>query len=226
MLDFVTRFFPHVSENPDAFTKAIVETLQMFIQATPFWFVLGIAFGLILAVTKRGGICENALIFEPLDKVINLCRSIPFVILIALLFPLTRLISGSAIGVKGAIFPLIVGITPFFSRQTESAFNALNETLIESAQAMGFSSWGVMTRVYLRESVPRLARVSTITCISFSSEIAVIGAIGAGGLGDYAIRYGFERNQMDVIVAAVLALLILITFIQTIGTLIARRYER
>ncbi|KAA8825308.1 ABC transporter permease [Bifidobacterium reuteri] len=224
-MSVLETLFPHVMENPDVFVESLIETLQMFFIASPFWFVFGIFFGLVLAVTKKGGLLENRPVFEFLDKLVNLCRSIPFVIMIALLFPLTRLIAGTAIGVEGAIFPLIVGITPFFSRQVESVFNGLNPTLIESAQSMGFGPLSIIWHVYLRESIAGLARVTTITCISFNSEIAVIGAIGAGGLGDYANRYGFERNQLDVTVAAVIALLIFITIIQTIGTLVGRKNE-
>lgn len=224
-MSILNTLFPDVMENPDVFVESLIQTLQMFFTAAPFWFVLGLFFGMVLCVTKKGGLLENRPVFEFLDKLINLCRSIPFVIMIALLFPLTRLISGTAIGVEGAIFPLIVGITPFFSRQVESVFNGLNPTLIESAQAMGFGPLSIIWHVYLRESIAGLARVTTITCISFNSEIAVIGAIGAGGLGDYANRYGFERNQLDVTVAAVIALLIFITIIQTIGTFIGRKNE-
>lgn len=224
-MTILEHLFPHVFENPDVFVQSILETLQMFLIATPEWFILGIVFGLTLALTKPGGMWENRVVFQFLDKLTNLCRSIPFVIMIALLFPLTRLISGTAIGVRGAIFPLIVGITPFFSRQVESVFNGLNPMLIESAQAMGLGPWSIIWSVYLRESISALARVTTITCISFNSEIAVIGAIGAGGLGDYANRYGFERNQLDITVAAVITLLVFITIIQTIGTIIGRKNE-
>lgn len=224
-MNILETAFPHVVEKPQAFVDALTQTLQMFFIAVPFWFALGLLLGLALTVTRRGGLTENRPVFEFLDKLVNLCRSIPFVIMIALLFPLTRLLAGTAIGVKGAIFPLIIGITPFFARQVESVFNGLNPTLIESAQAMGFGPLTIIWRVYLRESIAGLARVTTITCISFNSEIAVIGAIGAGGLGDYANRYGFERNQLDVTVAAVIALLIFITVIQTIGTLVAKRNE-
>lgn len=224
-MTILEQLFPHVFENPDVFVQSILETLQMFLIATPEWFILGIIFGLTLAITKPGGMWENRAVFQFLDKLTNLCRSIPFVIMIALLFPLTRLISGTAIGVRGAIFPLIVGITPFFSRQVESVFNGLNPMLIESAQAMGLGPWSIIWSVYLRESISALARVTTITCISFNSEIAVIGAIGAGGLGDYANRYGFERNQLDITVAAVITLLVFITIIQTIGTIIGRKNE-
>lgn len=224
-MTILEQLFPHVFENPDVFVQSILETLQMFLIATPEWFILGIVFGLTLALTKPGGMWENRAVFQFLDKLTNLCRSIPFVIMIALLFPLTRLISGTAIGVRGAIFPLIVGITPFFSRQVESVFNGLNPMLIESAQAMGLGPWSIIWSVYLRESISTLARVTTITCISFNSEIAVIGAIGAGGLGDYANRYGFERNQLDITVAAVITLLVFITIIQTIGTIIGRKNE-
>lgn len=224
-MNILENLFPNVADNPDAFYEAMIQTFQMFGLAAPFWFILGIFLGLLLTVTKQGGLLENRSVFEFFDKLINLCRSIPFVIMIALLFPITRLIAGTAIGVEGAIFPLIVGITPFFSRQVESVFNGLNPTLIESAQAMGFGPLAIMWRVYLRESRAGLARVTTISCISFNSEIAVIGAIGAGGLGDYAIRYGFERNQMDVIIAAVIVLLVFITIIQTIGTITGRKNE-
>ena len=144
-MTILEHLFPHVVENPDVFVQSILETLQMFLIATPEWFILGIIFGLTLAITKPGGMWENRVVFQFLDKLTNLCRSIPFVIMIALLFPLTRLISGTAIGVRGAIFPLIVGITPFFSRQVESVFNGLNPMLIESAQAMGPVSYTHLT---------------------------------------------------------------------------------
>ncbi len=224
-MEWLSRLFPDVAAEPDALQQAIIDTLSMFFTAAPMWFVLGLLIGLLLTVTRKGGLLPNRPVFEFFDKLINLCRSIPFVIMIALLFPLTRLISGTAIGVEGAIFPLVVGITPFFSRQVESVFNGLRPTLIESAESMGFGPLAIIWHVYLRESIAGLARVTTITCISFNSEIAVIGAIGAGGLGDYANRYGFERNQLDVTVAAVIVLLVFITIIQTIGTLIGRKNE-
>lgn len=224
-MELIGTLFPHVVAEPDVFVDALVQTLQMFFTAVPFWFVLGLFLGMLLSVTKPGGLLESTPVFELFDKLINVCRSIPFVIMIALLFPVTRLIAGTTIGVDGAIFPLIVGITPFFSRQVESVVNGLNHTLTESAQAMGFSPIEIIWHVYLRESIPGLARVTTITCISFNAQIAVIGAIGAGGLGDYANRYGFERNQLDVTVAAVLALLVFVTIIQTVGSLIGRESQ-
>ena len=159
-----------------------------------------------------------------LDKAINLFRSIPFVILIAVLMNLTKLIMGTRIGVRGVIVPLVFGSVPFFSRQVDSALASVDPGWIEAAQSMGISPIGIIFRVYLREGTAAIARGTTITLINLVGLTAMAGYVGAGGLGDYdAITYGYNYNRMDIVWAAVIAIVLIVTVILAVGTLIARR---
>ena len=194
----------------------------MFGIAGAFVLLFGLFFGVLLVTTRRGGILENAVVFQVLDKAINVFRSIPFIILLTLLLPLTRLIMGTAIGVKGAIVPLVIGTTPFFSRQVEAALSEISPGVIEAAQAIGMSPVGIIFRVYLREGIPMLARAATITAISLIGSTAMAGAVGAGGLGDFAIRYGHNRFMEDVTWVTVAALVLLVCVVQIVGSLIAK----
>ena len=194
----------------------------MFGIAGAFVLLFGLFFGVLLVTTRKGGILENAVIYQILDKAINVFRSIPFIILLTLLLPLTRLIMGTAIGVKGAIVPLVIGTTPFFSRQVEAALSEISPGVIEAAQAIGMSPVGIIFRVYLREGIPMLARAATITAISLIGSTAMAGAVGAGGLGDFAIRYGHNRFMEDVTWVTVAALVLLVCVVQIVGSLIAK----
>ena len=144
------KIIPNVLDKPDALLESIQETLVMTVWSGAFIFILGLFFGVILTVTKPGGICENKPLFQVLDKCINFFRSIPFIILLASLMPLSRLIMGTAIGVTGAIVPLIFGATPFFTRQIENAFAEVDSGLIEAAQAMGCSVPEMVFQVYFK----------------------------------------------------------------------------
>jgi D-methionine transport system permease protein len=220
MQDFLISFFPNVwSKLPD-FYKSIYETLVMVGWSGSISFILGLLLGIILIVTKNGGILQNPVLFHMLDKIINFFRSIPFIILLASLIPLTRLISGTAIGVNGAIVPLVFGTVPFFSRQIESALTELDSGLIEAAQSMGSGPIEIIFRVYLKECIPGIVRGTTITAISLIGLTAMAGAVGAGGLGDFAIRFGYQRNQIDVTYASVIVLVVLVSIIQVIGNVI------
>ena len=204
------------------FWKAFRDTLTMFGIAGAFVLLFGLFFGVLLITTRRGGILENAVIFQILDKAINVFRSIPFIILLTLLLPLTRLIMGTAIGVKGAIVPLVIGTTPFFSRQVEAALSEISPGVIEAAESIGMSPVGIIFRVYLREGIPMLARAATITAISLIGSTAMAGAVGAGGLGDFAIRYGHNRFMEDVTWVTVAALVLLVCVVQIVGSLISK----
>jgi D-methionine transport system permease protein len=204
------------------FWKAFRDTLTMFGIAGAFVLLFGLFFGVLLITTRRGGILENAVIFQILDKAINIFRSIPFIILLTLLLPLTRLIMGTAIGVKGAIVPLVIGTTPFFSRQVEAALSEISPGVIEAAESIGMSPVGIIFRVYLREGIPMLARAATITAISLIGSTAMAGAVGAGGLGDFAIRYGHNRFMEDVTWVTVAALVLLVCVVQIVGSLISK----
>jgi D-methionine transport system permease protein len=223
MQELLYKLIPNVVDKPEVYVRSIMETLQMLWWSGVISFMLGLVLGVIITVTKKGGIMENAPVYQILDKVVNFFRSIPFIILLAGLIPLTRYLMGTAIGVKGAIIPLVFGTVPFFARQIESALAELDGGIIEAARSMGSSPLEIIFRVYLKESVAPIARATTITAISLIGLTAMAGAVGAGGLGDFAIRYGHQRNQIDVTYVTVLTLVLLVSVIQIIGNLIARK---
>lgn len=223
MQEFLNRLFPNVVTKLPDFYNSIIQTLEMTAKSGIIIFILGLIVGIALTVTRKGGILQNVVVYQLLEKVINFFRSIPFIILLASLIPLTRLVVGTAIGVDGAIIPLIFGTTPFFSRQVETALAELNSGLVEAAEAMGSSPLQIIYRVMLRESIPGLVRATTITAINLIGLTAMAGAVGAGGLGDFAIRFGYQRNQTDVTYAAVIVLVIIVSIIQIAGNVVSRR---
>lgn len=206
--------FPNLVDKLPEFYESFVQTLFMTGFSGIISLVFGLLIGITLTVTKKGGILENAVLSSVLDKLVNIFRTIPFIILLALLIPLTRLIAGTAIGTKGAIVPLIFGTVPFFARQVETALAELDKGLIEAALSMGSSPFEIIRRVYLKESLPGLIRAVTITAISLIGLTAMAGAVGGGGLGDFAIRYGHQRNQTDVTLATVIVLILLVSLLQ------------
>jgi len=209
--------FPNLVDKLPEFYNSFVQTLFMTGFSGIISLVLGLFIGITLTITKKGGILENAVLSSVLDKTVNTFRTIPFIILLALLIPLTRMIAGTAIGTKGAIVPLIFGTVPFFARQVETALAELDKGLIEAALSMGSSPVEIIKRVYLKESLPGLIRAVTITAISLIGLTAMAGAVGGGGLGDFAIRYGHQRNQTDVTLATVIVLILLVSFLQSLS---------
>ena len=203
--------------------QSILETFQMMGWSGSISFVLGLFFGVVLIVTRKEGIMECHPVYWVLDKIINILRSIPFIILVPATLFLSRAIMGTGIGVKGAIIPLIIGTVPFFSRQIELALAEVDGGRIEAAQAMGDSPLQIIFRVYLKESIPAIARATTITFISLIGLTAMAGVVGAGGLGDFAIRYGHQRSEPDVIWVTILIILILVTIAQAIGDVIIKK---
>lgn len=220
---FLNDLIPNVMQKLPIFYQAIADTLLMVLWAGAISFVLGLALGVVITVTKPGGILQTPLVYQVLDKLINLFRSIPFIILLTAVMPLSRLIMGTAIYVRGAIVPLVFGTVPFFSRQIESALAEIDHGLVEAALSMGSSPLEIIFRVYLKESVAAIARGTTITLISLLGLTAMAGAVGAGGLGDFAIRYGHDRNQTDTTYVTVLVLVLLVSIIQFIGGRIIRK---
>lgn len=220
-MGFLT-LFPNLITYWDKFVENVLSTLQMFIISGIFSFILGIIFGVALTIFKKGGIAQNKIIYGILSVFINVFRSIPFIILLVFLIPFTRSIVGTSIGVKGAIIPLIFGVVPFYARQVETALENVAPGKIEAARSMGSSTIGIIFRVYLHESIPELIRVTTITAISLIGLTTMAGAVGAGGLGDFAINYGQGLNHSDIIYACIIVLLLLISFIQFIGSFLAK----
>ena len=217
MKEFLHILLPNISAKPNELVEATLQTLNMMVLSGAISLFFGLILGVMIVVTAPKGILKNAFIYNILDKLINVFRSIPFVILLAALIPFTRMVVGTAIGTKGAILPLVFGTVPFFTRQIESALHEVDNGLIEAAQSMGSSPIEIIFRVYLRESMTGIIRGVQITFISLLGLTAMAGAIGGGGLGDFAIRYGHQRNQTDVTYVTVIIILVMVSLIQGIG---------
>ena len=223
MQEFLTNVLPNVMSKPNDLYISFSQTIYMMFISGLISFVFGVIFGVILIATSPSGILKNRFIYTLLGGLVNIFRSIPFVILLAALIPFTRIIMGSAIGTKGALVPLVFGTVPFFTRQIESALAEVDKGLIEAAESMGSSPLEIIFRVYLRESLPGIIRGTQITFISLIGLTAMAGAIGGGGLGDYAIRYGHQRGQTDVTYVTVFIILIMVSFIQSMGTFFIKK---
>ncbi|MDD6177517.1 MAG: ABC transporter permease [Ruminobacter sp.] len=224
MLDLLNKVIPNIMNKPDELCLSIGQTLYMLLISGSVAFIMGLFFGVLLIVTKPNGILANKGVFSVLSWTINTFRSIPFVILLAALIPFSRLVVGTAIGSTGALVPLVIGTVPFFSRQIESALSSVDYGLVEAAKSMGCSNLGIIFRVYLKESIPQIIRVTQITSISLIGLTAMAGAIGGGGLGDFAIRYGHQRGQIDVTWVTVLVILIMVGIIQGFGNLLIKKF--
>ena len=222
MLEVLNDLIPNIMNKLPEFWQAILDFFIMLGITGAVSFIFGTLFGVILTVTRRGDILENKVIYFILGKIIDLFRAIPFVILIFFLGPMTRIIAGTTIGLRGALFPLMVGTIPFFARQVESALAEIDRGLIEASQAMGSSPMEIIFRVYLKESIPGIIRATTITLISLIGLITMVGAVGGGGIGDFAIRYGYNSMQNDVTYVCVIILLLITTTIQGVGNILIR----
>ncbi len=220
----LNKLIPNVMADTDRLFDSIIATLQMTLCSGAVMFVCGMTLGIILAVTGDGGIMRQRVVHRVLDKMINICRSVPFVIFIAILLPVTKAIMGTKIGVRGVIVPLVAASVPFFARQVESALANVGSGLVEAALAMGKSPINIIFTVYLRESVPALARGTTITLINLIGLTAMAGYVGAGGLGDYAITWGYNYGRYDIIWVSVLFVILIVSVIQFIGNLIAKKF--
>lgn len=202
------------------------DTIVMTGVATLFAYVIGIPLGVLVVITASGGLHPLPPLNMVLGWIINIGRSIPFIILLVALIPLTRFIVGSSLGVPGAIVPLIFAAAPFVGRLVEQSIAEVNGDLIEAARSFGASIWQVVYKVFLRESLPSLVRGASITFITLFGYSAMAGTVGAGGLGDIAIRYGYQRYQDDVMIVAVLLCIILVQVVQSVGSFIARSIDK
>jgi D-methionine transport system permease protein len=200
-----------------------LETLYMVFFSTLFATVMGFPLGIILVVTEKGGILENEYVYRVLDGVVNVLRSFPFIILMIVLFPLSRLVVGTTIGATASIVPLAIAAAPFVGRVVESALKEVDRGLVEAAVSMGSSPKEIIFKVLVPEAMPSLVLGETLTVINIIGYSAMAGAIGGGGLGDLAVRYGFHRFQTDVLIAAVIVIIVMVQAIQGAGNALARR---
>ena len=203
-----------------------LETIYMVLFSTLFATLLGFPLGVALVVTEKGGLLENETIYRTLDSIVNICRSFPFIILMIVLFPLSRIIVGTTIGTTASIVPLSIGAAPFVGRVVESSLKEVEKGLVEAAVSMGTHPKDIILKVMIPEALPSLILGETLTIINIIGYSAMAGAIGGGGLGDLAIRYGFHRFQTDVLVAAVIVIILLVQVIQGAGNKIAQHVAR
>ncbi len=205
---------------------ASVDTLWMLGGSLLFTVVLGLPLGVLLFLTGPRQMFEQKAVYTLLSLVVNILRSLPFIILLIVMIPLTVLITGTSLGVAGAIPPLVVGATPFFARLVETALREVDKGIIEATQAMGASTRQIIWNALLPEARPGIIAAITVTAITLVSYTAMAGVVGAGGLGDLAIRFGYQRFQTDVMVVTVVMLLILVQILQTVGDKLVVHFSR
>ncbi|MDD2994036.1 MAG: ABC transporter permease [Pygmaiobacter sp.] len=210
----------------DVLIEGTIDTLYMVTVSTLFAYLIGLPLGVLLFTTARGGIHENTTVNRVLGWVVNIGRSIPFIILIVALIPFTRLVIGKAIGATAAIVPLVIGSAPFVARLVEQSLEEVDPGVVEAAKCMGADRFHIIVHVLLGESVPSLIRGFSITAITLIGYSAMAGAVGAGGLGDIAIRYGYHRYQTDVMLFTLVLMIAIVCIIQFIFGFAANRIDK
>ena len=197
------------------------QTLIMVFFSTLFSFILGAPLGVLLCITAEGNLMPRPVLNQLIDRVVNVLRSFPFIILMILLFPFSRLIIGTSIGTAATVVPLSIAAAPFVARVIENALLEIDRGVIQAALAMGSSTMEIIFKVMIPEALPPLVAGITLTIINLIGYSAMAGAIGGGGLGDLAIRYGYQRFRSDIMLAAVIVILVMVELIQFIGTRIS-----
>ena len=206
--------------------QGTIDTLVMSIASCVFAYVIGLPLGIWFAVTTPNGLRPNKAVNTVLGWIINIGRSIPFIILLVAIIPFTRVVVGTSLGVPGAVVPLTVAAAPFVARIVEQSLAEVDKDLIEAAHSFGASNMQLITKVMLKESLPSLVRGVAITFVNLFGYSAMAGTVGAGGLGDIAIRYGYQRFQGDVMLAAVILCVVLVQVFQTFGDWLARTIDK
>lgn len=210
----------------DLLLRSTWETILMTFAAGLISLVAGLPLGLALVATDRGGIAQNLAVNRVLGWIVNAFRSVPFIILLVALIPVTRFIVGTSLGTWAAIVPLAIAATPYFARIAEVSLREVDPGLIEAARAMGGGRWTIVREVLVPESLPGLVSGFTVTLVTLVGASAMAGAIGAGGLGDLAIRYGYQRFETTVMIAVVVVLIVLVSLIQWAGDRLTARLDR
>lgn len=206
-------------ENVDWFEigNATVDTLLMLAGSLVLTVIIGIPLGVLLFLSGKGRLAANPVVNAVLSFVVNVLRSLPFIILLIVMLPVTVLLVGTSLGVLGAIPPLVVGTAPFYARLVENALREVDHGVVEASQAMGASTFQIVTRALLPEALPGIIAGATVSAIALVGYTAMAGVVGAGGLGDLAVRFGYQRFQTDVMFVTVVLLLILVQILQMLG---------
>ena len=206
--------------------KSLAETLYMLSISTFIAAAAGIPLGILLVVTEKNGILSCPIINKPLAFIVNVIRSIPFIILMVAIIPLTRLIAGTSIGTTAAIVPLTIAAIPYTARMVETSIREIPSGLIEAAESMGASPFQIIRKVLIPEALPSVIQNMTVVIVSLIGSSAMAGTIGGGGLGDLAIRYGYQRFQADVMIATIIVLVIIVQFMQFTGNLLSKKANK
>ncbi len=219
----MAQFF---SQYGSLLAEGVWESVYMTLATTALAYVLGLPMGVLLTVTKRGGIAAAPRFHAVFGWVVNILRSLPFLILMFFVIPFTRLVAGTSIGPTAALVPLTISASPFIARMVEQSLEEIDAGVVEAAECMGATKWQIVTRVLLVESVPSLLRGLSISVITILGYTAITGAFGAGGLGNLAYRFGYQRYQKDVMYVCILLLILLVCAIQIIFDLAARKADK
>ena len=223
MFESIAAFW---AEYGNVLTDGVWDTLVMVVISTAFAYLIGLPLGVALILTQPHGIRPHRGVYRVLDWIVNIGRSVPFIILMVAIIPLTRLIVGSSIGTTAAIVPLTISCTPFISRIIESSLLEVDPGVIEAAQSMGASPMQIIWKVLLPEAMHSIVLGITLAVISLIGSSAMAGALGGGGLGDLAIRYGYQRFQADTMIATVIVLIALVQVVQSIGNKISSKLNK
>ena len=206
--------------------KALGETVYMVAVSMIIASIIGVPLGVLLFTTEKGGILENETLNKVIGGIVNAVRSIPFIILMVAIIPFTRFIVGSAIGTTAAMVPLVIASIPFIGRQVETSLKEVPYGLIEAALSMGATPYQIISRVLLPESMPSIVAQLTTVVIALVGESAMAGAIGGVGLGDLAIRYGYQRFRPEIMIATVIILIVLVQLVQFLGTKLSEHLRK
>ena len=221
-MEIVTTFIDNYGA---LFAEGVWASLVMTSVSCVFAYIIGLPAGIWFHITKPNGLKPNKAVNVILGWIINIGRSIPFIILLVAITPLTRLIVGTTLGVPGAIVPLTVAAAPFVARIVEQSLEEIDTSLIEAAQSFGAGTGQIIVKVMIKESLPSLVRGAAITFVTLFGFVAMAGTVGAGGLGDIAIRYGYQRWMTDVMVVSVVLCIVFVVVFQSIGDIIAKKID-
>ncbi len=206
--------------------NGILETLYMTVVSTLFGYVFGLPMGVLLCISDKAGLKPHPVLYKILDFIANIVRSVPFLILLILLIPFTRFLLGKSYGSTATIVPLTVAAIPFIARMVESSLKEVDNGVVEAARAMGAGTMRIILRVLLVEARTSLITGATIAIGTILGYSAMAGAVGGGGLGDIAVRYGYYRYQTDIMIVTVILLIVIVQIFQSVGMLIANRLDR
>ncbi|WP_449623029.1 methionine ABC transporter permease [Robertmurraya sp. Marseille-Q9965] len=212
--------------NSEQIIEALIETIQMVSFSLLFSAILGIPLGILLVVTRKGHLLENVIVFNVLNGIINIFRSVPFIILLVAMIPVTRFIVGSSIGTAAAVVPLVFYAGPYIARLVENSLLEVDPGVLEAAEAMGATPWQVISKFLLPEALSSLVLALTIATIGLVGASAMAGAVGGGGIGDLAITYGYQRFDTITMFITVAILIVIVQGLQSLGNILAKKIRR